>query len=126
MKGVYIDKVSNPYVASPEEVYEIMEHGMINRAVTATRMNEASSRSHAVFIFRLLSTDSRTGSKKQSKLMMVDLAGSEKTRKTEATGQTLKEAQLINQSLSCLGRVINSLTTGRGHIPYRDSKLTFL
>merc|ERR1719403_686728 len=57
---------------------------------------------------------------------MVDLAGSEKVKKTEAKGQRLEEAKGINQSLSTLGRVIQGLTTGKGHISYRDSKLTRL
>ena len=47
-------------------------------------------------------------------------------RRTGAKGDTLKEAQAINQSLSALGNVINALTEGgtNKHIPYRDSKLT--
>lgn len=57
---------------------------------------------------------------------MVDLAGSEKVGKTGAAGQTLKEAQHINKSLSALGNVIYALTENKGHIPYRDSKLTRL
>ncbi|VDM30911.1 unnamed protein product [Toxocara canis] len=32
----------------------------------------------------------------------------------------------INQSLLTLGRVIKALTSGAGHIPYRESKLTRL
>ena len=56
---------------------------------------------------------------------MVDLAGSEKTTKTGATGQTLKEANKINKSLTTLGLVIKHLTDGKStHVPYRDSKLT--
>ena len=51
---------------------------------------------------------------------------SERQSKTEATGDTLKEAQSINQSLSALGNVINALTTGKKHVPYRDSLLTQL
>jgi len=58
--------------------------------------------------------------------MLVDLAGSEKVRKTGAVGKVMKEAQNINRSLSCLGMVINCLTAGKTHIPYRDSKLTRL
>jgi hypothetical protein len=41
-------------------------------------------------------------------------------------GARLKEASSINKSLSALGHVITSLVDGRTHIPYRDSKLTFL
>lgn len=53
--------------------------------------------------------------------------GSERANSTGATGDRLKEGAAINQSLSCLGNVINALSTGQtGHIPYRDSKLTYL
>ncbi|ETO25635.1 hypothetical protein RFI_11502, partial [Reticulomyxa filosa] len=39
---------------------------------------------------------------------------------------TLKEAQQINKSLMTLGRVISALVEEKGHVPYRDSKLTRL
>ena len=45
---------------------------------------------------------------------------------TQATGDRLKEANNINRSLSALGNVIMSLANNNGHVPYRDSKLTFL
>ena len=58
---------------------------------------------------------------------MVDLAGSEKIGKTGAQGETLEEAKKINQSLSALGNCINALTNAkRSHVPFRDSKLTYL
>ena len=57
---------------------------------------------------------------------MVDLAGSERQTKTGAKGESLKEATKINLSLSALGNVISALVDGKGHIPYRDSKLTRL
>ena len=61
------------------------------------------------------------------KLYCCDLAGSEKIGKTEATGQTLEEAKMINKSLSALGNVINALTEAKGDfVPYRSSKLTRL
>jgi len=124
--GIYIEGVKQPYVVSSEEVLWHLEDGSHNRATSATRMNETSSRSHAVFVFRLIAENKVTHSKKMSKLMMVDLAGSEKVRKTQAQGRRLEEAKGINQSLSTLGRVIQGLTTGKGHIAYRDSKLTRL
>ena len=57
--------------------------------------------------------------------------GSERQRSTNATGDRLKEASSINSSLLTLGNVINALVdreNGRDsrHIPFRDSKLTFL
>lgn len=63
-----------------------------------------------------------------SVLNLVDLAGSERVAKTGAGGVRLKEGTHINKSLMSLGTVINKLSDGggkqRGHIPYRDSKLT--
>src|SRR5690349_2202056 len=65
-----------------------------------------------------------------SRLNVIDLAGSERQKSTEATGQRLKEAGNINKSLSCLGNVIRALVdVAKGqtrHVHYRDSKLTFL
>ena len=55
----------------------------------------------------------------------MQLAGSERLKKTGATGQALKEANAINTSLMTLGSVIAKLAAGdQSHIPYRDSKLT--
>ena len=36
----------------------------------------------------------------------------------------MKEGININMGLLALGNVVNSLTEGKSHIPYRDSKLT--
>ena len=88
-------------------------------------MNAESSRSHSIFIITATCNNTANGTKKRGKLYLVDLAGSEKVSKTGAKGETLKEAQAINQSLSALGNVINALTDGTSrHVPYRDSKLT--
>ena len=65
------------------------------------------------------------------KLHLVDLAGSERIKDSEVVGDRLRETQAINKSLSALGDVISALqkkSSGGAslHIPYRNSKLTFL
>lgn len=49
-----------------------------------------------------VSTVLNQGTPKTAKLHLVDLAGSERVKQSEATGQTLKEAQHINKSLRYL------------------------
>ncbi|KAG8746935.1 hypothetical protein FRC10_003106 [Ceratobasidium sp. 414] len=124
-KGVYVKNLSDYYVGSAKEVYEIMRQGGQARAVTATNMNAESSRSHSIFLITIQQRNTENGALKTGNLYLVDLAGSEKVGKTGASGQTLEEAKKINKSLSALGMVINALTDGKSsHIPYRDSKLT--
>jgi len=124
--GVYIAGISSWYVRDEKDVMDLMMMGADSRTTQSTNMNAVSSRSHGVFMLMLNSKDTETGSQKMSKLMMVDLAGSEKVSKTGAQGSALEEAKKINQSLSALGNVMNSLTEGGNHIPYRDSVLTKL
>lgn len=63
-----------------------------------------------------------------AKFHLVDLAGSERAKKTGATGERFKEGVNINKGLLALGNVISALCEdgNRGHVPYRDSKLTRL
>ncbi|EEY57642.1 kinesin heavy chain, putative [Phytophthora infestans T30-4] len=127
-RGVWVAGATEVCCASAEEMQSVMRLGGANRVISPTRMNSESSRSHSVFIITIEERNTATGSMKSGKLFLVDLAGSEKVGKTHAKGQTLKEAQHINKSLSALGSVMNALTSGNAnsHIPYRDSKLTRL
>lgn len=49
-RGVFVDGLSEWVVRSPAEVYGLMMRGAQQRATGATKMNEVSSRSHAVCI----------------------------------------------------------------------------
>jgi kinesin family protein 3/17 len=49
-RGVFVEGLSEWVVRSPPEIYGLMERGGSVRATGSTKMNEISSRSHAVFI----------------------------------------------------------------------------
>ncbi len=146
-RGVFVEGLSEWAVRSPSDIYSLMKKGEQSRATASTKLNDVSSRSHAVFIIVVeqmsILEEEDTGRRLQpgdpalddvaknikvGKLNLVDLAGSERLSITGATGKRLEECKKINQSLSALGNVIAALTDHkpRSHIPYRDSKLTRL
>ncbi|KAJ7542095.1 hypothetical protein O6H91_10G089700 [Diphasiastrum complanatum] len=143
-KGVFVDNLSEVEVNSVKDVIQLLLQGASNRKVAATNMNRESSRSHSVFTCVIESkwevnsvTNTRFG-----RLHLVDLAGSERIsysgsmachnrqKGSGAESERLKEAANINKSLSTLGLVIMILVDvangKQRHVPYRDSKLTFL
>ncbi|KAJ5039005.1 uncharacterized protein L3040_006678 [Drepanopeziza brunnea f. sp. 'multigermtubi'] len=113
---------------SPNAVEALLKQADNNRSVAATKSNERSSRSHSVFILKLVGRNSTTNETSEGTLNLVDLAGSERLKQSGAEGDRMKETQNINKSLSCLGDVIGALGQGKegAHIPYRNSKLTYL
>lgn len=110
---------------SPDMLKSLLQRADGNRSVAATKANQRSSRSHSVFILKLLGVNSMTGERSEGTLNLVDLAGSERIGHSQVTGERLKETQSINKSLSCLGDVIAALGQGKdgGHVPYRNSKV---
>ncbi|KAL0382866.1 UNVERIFIED_CONTAM: Kinesin-like protein KIN-12B [Sesamum calycinum] len=133
--GVYVENLREECVSSMKDVSQLLTKGLSNRRTSATRVNAESSRSHSVFTCvvesRSKSAADGLSRLKMSRINFVDLAGSERQKQTGAAGERLKEAGNINRSLSQLGNLINILAevsqTGKQrHIPYRDSKLTFL
>ncbi|KAL8483435.1 hypothetical protein ACS0TY_026218 [Phlomoides rotata] len=131
-KGIYVENVTEVEVTSARDVIQQLMQGAANRKVAATNMNHASSRSHSVFTCIVESKWESQGvtHHRFARLNLVDLAGSERQKSSGAEGERLKEATNINKSLSTLGLVIMnlvSMSNGRSlHVPYRDSKLTFL
>ncbi|KAL7929884.1 P-loop containing nucleoside triphosphate hydrolase protein [Trichoderma chlorosporum] len=111
---------------SADTVELMLEEAQKNRSVAATKANERSSRSHSIFILKLIGENTATGERCEGTLNLVDLAGSERLKHSQVEGDRMKETQNINKSLSCLGDVIEALGRGSGHIPYRNSKLTHL
>ncbi|OAK97400.1 kinesin-domain-containing protein [Phaeosphaeriaceae sp. SRC1lsM3a] len=127
-KQTYLENTVSVVLDGPESVDQILDTASKNRTVAATKANMRSSRSHSVFILKLVGTNEITGERSEGTLNLVDLAGSERLEHSKAEGARLKETQNINKSLSCLGDVINALGSSKegAHIPYRNSKLTYL
>ncbi|KAK7379612.1 hypothetical protein VNO80_05076 [Phaseolus coccineus] len=133
--GVYVENLTEEPVSSIKDVTQLLIKGLSNRRTGATSINSESSRSHTVLVCvvesRCKSAADGVSRFKTSRINLVDLAGSERQKSTGAAGERLKEAGNINRSLSQLGNLINILAevsqTGKQrHIPYRDSRLTFL
>eukprot|EP01017_Pseudomicrothorax_dubius_P037016 TRINITY_DN5372_c0_g1_i1.p1 TRINITY_DN5372_c0_g1~~TRINITY_DN5372_c0_g1_i1.p1 ORF type:complete len:572 (+),score=78.36 TRINITY_DN5372_c0_g1_i1:123-1838(+) len=115
---------------SEQDAIDLLMMGNFVRQVSATPMNQSSSRSHCIFTVTLEARHLDTGSVFISKLHMVDLAGSERISKSHVEGSLLAEAKHINLSLSFLEQVIialNEKSMGtRSHIPYRNSLMTII
>jgi kinesin family protein C1 len=130
----YVDGLTSiPIDANDEEVGmqqlgALMQIAARARSVASTKMNSQSSRSHSVFMLHLNGYNDDDGAIVNGALNLCDLAGSERLDRSGAGSDAtrLKETQSINKSLSCLGDVFNALATGASHVPYRNSKLTYL
>lgn len=104
----------------------LMRSAKRRRATAKTSVNNYSSRSHAFFLFKIISVED-TGSEiieRMGTLTFADLAGSEKL--TEVDVQKKKENLFINKSLTSLRDVLIALANKEQHVPYRNSKLTSL
>ncbi|TPP52871.1 Kinesin motor domain family protein [Leishmania donovani] len=129
-RRVYVRGASVHQVLSAERMIELLQKGNANRQTAETRMNETSSRSHAIMQISL-SQEFACVKKKDLECVvsLVDLAGSERQTKTESSGHQFEEAKKINHSLLMLGRALNSFSDRKGSdafISLRESKLTRL
>lgn len=105
------------------ELLDAFSKARQNLIYAETRMNKASSRSHAIFQLRILRRSCGEPSTVGC-LRIVDLAGSERVKKSQVEGVRFKETTSINKSLLALGNVVNALAFKKPHVPFRDSKLT--
>jgi hypothetical protein len=143
LHGPFVEGISRVDVKCWLECVQLIRAGNELRSQTHTNMNDNSSRSHAIFQIIVTHTEAM-GAKvrgktvtnhRVSKLNLVDLAGSERLVKSGVTGKHVTEATHINQSLSTLRKVMDSLiqnskakAAGKkpSVIPYRESLLTWI
>ncbi|CAG8498166.1 12911_t:CDS:10, partial [Cetraspora pellucida] len=139
----YLSDIKEVRIRNVEDGYAVLKQGMKNRQIFSTLANETSSRSHCIFMIKIIkiphdkditATELSSSLVVTSRLSIVDLAGSERTKNVQTTGTRLKEAGNINRSLMVLGQCLEILRAnqarpkGQKHIlvPYRHSKLTEL
>lgn len=128
-QGIVAAGLSQYRAYSTDEVMALLLQGNKNRTTEPTRMNETSSRSHAILQVMVeyrtrdaaMNIVNRVG-----KLSLIDLAGSERALATDQRTLRSIEGANINRSLLALSSCINALVEGKKHIPYRNSKLTQL
>lgn len=121
-KGVTVTNLQYFKITTPREFYSYLHLANKNRAIATTNLNEHSSRSHAVIEIQLKSCNKTSNFQLSSKIYLVDLAGSENAKNS----QRMEETKAINKSLSNLGNVMLALQNKSKHVPYRNSKLTYL
>ena len=118
--GVAVENLKSVEINSVQKAGKCLESALSRRAVGGTLMNEVSSRSHMIIS---ISVRTEAGT---AKLNLVDLAGSERLTESQAEGQRLQETCAINSSLFALMAVVESLSSSKPFIPYRNSKLTWI
>lgn len=101
---------------------DIIEQGSTLRVTSQNATNADSSRSHA--ILQIIIKD---GKKMFSKISFIDLAGNERgADHMDQSKQTKIDGAEINKSLLALKECIRALDQGKGHTPFRGSKLTMV
>ena len=133
--GTYVDGLSTKTVTNLDSTMKLITKGNDRRSTAATKVNDSSSRSHAIFTLTFIQFKVQPRGNEQyqtksitSKIQLVDLAGSERIKLSGVKGTQLDEAKNINLSLSTLGRVIETLADNCTTLTpaYRESVLTWL
>ncbi|KAJ2809517.1 hypothetical protein H4R20_000019 [Coemansia guatemalensis] len=124
-RRIFVAGLSKKQVTSFEQFDSLYQKACRNRRTASTKLNNHSSRSHAILTVQVQWQDDISAGKVWSgRLHLIDLAGSEDNRRTENGRDRMAESSAINRSLFVLGQVVEALNTGAARIPYRDSKMT--
>lgn len=133
-RGTFVRGLAEIEVTDESSALSLLFSGGLSRTIATHKLNKRSNRSHSVFTVYLQQRQ-RSGVSERvvhSKLHLIDLAGSERLKKTMdsmdgLTGNdvTKRESMAINQSLTYLEQCVVALARkGQSHVPYRQSKLT--
>jgi len=127
-RGIFIENLTEIATESLEKAIFLLMQGDSVKITAETKLNDKSSRSHAIFRISLEIKKQEDGKLKTltSQFNLIDLAGSENVSKAKTEGIRLREGSNINKSLLALSNVIHRLSFSKSFINYRDSKLTRL
>ena len=123
-KQLILTNLSIHEIDNFQEGMALLMLGDDNRVVAETPKNDASTRSHCLFMIQIESQKIGEDKRTLSKLHIVDLSGSERPFQTGVTGQRLNEALNINMSLFYLEQVITEINRHSMYISYRNSMMT--
>lgn len=118
-------KIRQIYVSNINDAKLVLNKSTKRRAVSSTNINGKSSRSH---LFIHLNIHKVIGSViKTSRLTIADLAGSERSKVARTEGNSFREGNYTNQSLTELGRCLKMMQSPKfDSSVLRTSKLTRL
>jgi hypothetical protein len=113
-------------VHDASELQGMLLRGLAQRTVGANAFNIVSSRSHFIFRIGVTVYNAETEETLYGKILLCDLGGAERLKRSDVSGGRQKEAIEINKSLTALGDVIQAITKKNPAIPYRNHRLTRL
>eukprot|EP00854_Cymbomonas_tetramitiformis_P010583 gene10583-12519_t len=122
---VTVERMTKHAVHTEEDVLDLVRRGSARRKTASTKLNVASSRSHAVLTLHVTVINAEGDGDEGdvatfSKINLVDLAGSERVKDSGVEGEHLREACGINLSLFHLAGV------GNAQVPYKNDLLCYL
>ncbi|KAK9723293.1 hypothetical protein K7432_002040 [Basidiobolus ranarum] len=123
-RNIFVANLSEKTMTSYDQFEKIYTAACKCRSTASTKLNMASSRSHAILSVQVQWRDEERKKTITGKAHLIDLAGSEDNRRTGNGKDRMAESAAINKSLFVLGQVVEALNAGATRIPYRDSKMT--
>jgi len=133
-QNFFVSNLTHVYVNSAGEAMKVYLFGIDNlkKHISSTAMNRTSSRSHSLFTISVITLKKKNNDYHVlhvNNFSLCDLAGQERSKKTQTTGIHMKEAGAINKSLFSLKRCIQVLkerknSSSQSVIPFTESVLT--
>lgn len=120
-----LDGMHEQVLHTATDVMDVLTQGLSKRRQCSHVLNQVSSRSHAILTLKVRS-DTDHGAPKEGKILLCDLGGCERLKRTRVDGVQAKESIEINKALSALRGVLQAVARGSRCVPYREHKLTEL